>query len=171
MPRLSAAVLAAAALGAAALLLAGSAGAQRDVPIEASPKLWATVNVCDTAEHPDVIGIRASMPGTGRRHGLWMRFEVQYRSPADGQWHRIAAGADSGWRRVGTSITRRIESGWNFTFLAPDSGEHVLRGVVSFRWTRAGRTVRRLREITVGGHRSTRGADPPGYSAATCRIS
>ena len=30
--------------------------------------LWATVNVCDTAAHPNEIGIRASMPGGKRAH-------------------------------------------------------------------------------------------------------
>jgi hypothetical protein len=31
--------------------------------------------------------------------------------------------------------------------------------------------VRKLREITESGHRSTAGADPEGYSAAICQIS
>lgn len=153
------------------LALAGAAGAKRNVAIEDSPQLWATVNVCDTEAYPDAVGIRASMPGSGRREALWMRFEVQYRSPDDDQWHAIDEGADSGWQRVGMAADRRIESGWTFTFKAPEGGgEHVLRGAVSFRWARDGRTIRRVREITVGGRKSTRGADPPGFSAATCRI-
>src|SRR5436190_17983632 len=41
--------------------------------------LWATVNVCDTLRHPDVIGIRGSMPGVdNHRETMWMRFRVQY---------------------------------------------------------------------------------------------
>jgi hypothetical protein len=172
MPRGLLGIAAACTLGAIALPASSPAHAQRQAQISESAHLWATVNVCDTEDHPDVVGIRASMPGSGRREVLWMRFEVQYRSPDDGQWHAIDDGADSGWQRVGVSVTRRIESGWNFMFKAPGAGgEHVLRGAVSFRWTREGRTIRRLREITVGGHKSTRGADPEGYSAATCRIS
>jgi hypothetical protein len=42
--------------------------------------------------------------------------------------------------------------------------------VVRFRWSRAGRTVGRAVKITAAGHRSTAGADPKGYSAATCSI-
>ena len=169
--RLTAVLAAAAVLTAAVPVVTGSAVAESGVAIEDSPQLWARVNVCDTEQHPDVIGIRASMPGSGRREALWMRFAVQYRSPDDARWHAVGDGADSGWQRVGVSVTRRVEAGWNFRFLAPQRGEHVLRGAVTFRWTRDGRTVRRLREITVGGHRSARGADPPGSSAATCRIS
>jgi hypothetical protein len=46
-----------------------------------------------------------------------------------------------------------------------------MRGAVTFVWKRHGRTVLRLREITEAGHRSTKGADPPGFSAGTCQIS
>jgi len=41
---------------------------------------------------------------------------------------------------------------------------------VRFRWVRNGRIVAAAREITATGHRSTAGADPAGYSAATCSI-
>lgn len=136
------------------------------------PDLWATVNVCDTPAHPNKIGIRASMPGIGRRAQLWVRFRVQYLAKADGKWHNIETNADSGYRKLGVSTRRVIESGWSFTFLPPpNGGAHTLRGAVTFVWKRDGRTVRRLRELTEAGHRSTRGADPPGYSAATCLIS
>ena len=50
---------------------------------------WATVNVCDTVGHPDGIGIRGSMPGTGDRDDeLFMRLQVQYRR-SDGTWWLI----------------------------------------------------------------------------------
>ena len=128
--------------------------------------LWATVNVCDTDAHPDEIGIRASMPGGKPKTRLQMRFRVQYRDLTDGRW-RAVRDADSGWRRVGRGPAAR-ESGWSFE-VAGD-GTRILRGVVNYRWMRNGRAVRRERHVTEGGHRSTLGADPPEFSAATCRI-
>jgi hypothetical protein len=124
--------------------------------------VWATVNVCDTAAHPDEIGIRAAVPER-RSRSATVRFRVQYRDLSDGRWRYVRA-ADSGWHRVG----RPAEVGWSFEVAADD--EPILRGVVLYRWSRRGRVVRRARRVTEGGHRSTAGADPRGFSAATCRI-
>jgi hypothetical protein len=132
----------------------------------AAAALWATVNVCNTAAHPNTIGIRASMPGIPRHAHAAMRFQVQYRA-ADG-W-RSVAGATSGWRRLGTTAGDAIESGWSFTFAAP-AQRVTLRGLVRFRWRRHGHAIRRARQVTAAGHRSSSGADPPGYSAATCAL-
>lgn len=157
----------------ALLLLATPAAAEtkRDRAVKRSPDLWATVNVCDTPAHPDVVGIRGSMPGSGRSETLYMRFKVQYRDVADRRWHNIEQGADSGFVRVGRTRSQPLESGFSFTFAPPaDGGESTLRGVVSFRWRAKGRTTRRLRELTEAGHKSTRGADPAGFSAATCEL-
>src|SRR3954469_23873528 len=145
------------------------------VPSAASARkttgLWATVNVCDTVARPNTIGIRGSMPGLERTATLRMRFRVQYLAP-DGRWLNIRRKADSGWQAVGRRHGGRVESGWSFTFAPPKAGgEIVLRGVVSFQWRRSGKLVRRARRITEGGHVSPVGADPPGFSAGTCRIS
>jgi hypothetical protein len=127
----------------------------------AERKLWATVNVCDTAAHPDEIGIRASLPAPRPRAGL--RFRVQYREAASGRW-RWVKGADSRWHRA----RRARESGWSFEVAG--QGTRILRGVVNYRWKRNGKVVRRVRRVTELGHRSTVGADPADFSAATCRI-
>jgi hypothetical protein len=128
---------------------------------------WATVNVCDTAKQPDSIGIRASMPGTPRGARLSMRFRVQYRD-GRGEWNDVED-ADSGWRQLGAAKGGPVESGWSFTFAHP-SKTVVLRGVVKFRWRR-GDTLPRTAEVaTEPGHRSSAGADPAGYSAATCAL-
>lgn len=137
-----------------ATLAAGASAGERDV--------WATVNVCDTTGHPDEIGIRAAVPER-RARAARLRFRVQYRDLSDGRW-RPVRGADSGWRRTGGARER----GWSF--VVAGSGMRILRGVVLFRWVRDGRVVRRERRVTEGGHRSTTGADPEGFSAATCRI-
>jgi hypothetical protein len=136
-------------------------------PIAAERSLWATVNVCDTTAHPDEIGVRASMPGPASATGLYVRFRVQYQDPADARWHHVS-GADSKWRRVGRGRGRPVESGWSFQ-LSGDKPQ-LLRGVARFQWRRGGHVVRRARRYTATGHRSTRGADPADFSAASCRI-
>lgn len=136
-----------------------------------SPDLWATVNVCDTAARPNTVGIRASMPGSGRLETLQMRFRVQYVDARDGKWHNLTKGGDSRYVRVGSARRRTLESGYSFEFAPPGGGRVVrMRGAVTFRWLRKGRQVRLLRELTEAGHRSTRGADPAGFSAATCEL-
>ena len=136
-----------------------AAAAERD--------LWATVNVCDTAAHPDEIGVRASMPGPASATGLYVRFRVQYQDAANGRWRHVS-GADSKWRRVGRGRGRPVESGWSFQLSG--GKPQLVRGVARFQWRRGGHVVRRARRYTAAGHRSTRGADPPAFSAATCRI-
>ena len=127
---------------------------------------WATVNICDTAKHPDAIGIRASMPGLPRHARLAMRFRVQYRT-SDGTWADVA-GANSGWRELGPAGGDPVQSGWSFTFAQPQNPV-VLRGMVRFRWRRGG-PARFAQQATAAGHKSSAGADPPGYSAATCTL-
>ncbi len=143
------------------------------VPAGAAPStlLWATVNVCDTASHPDTIGIRASMPGTGsRRDQMFMRFKAQYFDPRGGKWHNLASGGDSGFVAVGSGRYRARQAGHLFRFRAPSGRSFQLRGAVTFEWRRDGRVRRRERLLTTAGHRSSAGADPPGYSAEVCVV-
>jgi hypothetical protein len=133
---------------------------------QAQKNLWATVNVCDTAKHPNEVGVRASMPGYPRGTTRSMRFRIQFR---DGDRWRYVTGADSGWRRLTRAHRRPVEAGWSFGFPRPDD-PITFRGVVRYRWLKDGRVVGRALEITEAGHRSTAGADPSGYSAATCSI-
>jgi hypothetical protein len=65
---------------------------------------------------------------------------------------------------------RTREVGRTFTIRAPAGGAFVLRGVAVFQWRRGDTVARRARRLTRGGHPATAGADPPGYSAATCLI-
>jgi hypothetical protein len=155
-------VFGAVCLAAAATLLAPALAAAR--PAQAG--LWATVNVCDTAKHPNEVGIRASMPGTPRGTVRRLRFRVQWR---DGDRWRYVTGADSGWRKLSRARGKAIESGWSFEF-EPPAKPITFRGVVRFRWLRNGKVVSRALEITEAGHRSTAGADPDGFSAASCSI-
>jgi hypothetical protein len=150
-----------------ALLLLAPAGS------EAAPKdhLWATVNVGDTANAPDTLGVRARMPGNGTRQRMWMRYRVQFYSEADARWKYVSQGGQSPWVEAGSARFAFKETGYEFTFDAPQAGSSfLLRGVVEFQWrSKGGKVVRRTRKFTEGGHR-TRGADPRGFSAARCRI-
>jgi hypothetical protein len=144
-----------------ACLLVPSVASARDMDT------WATVNVCDTAKQPDTIGIRASMSGLPKGAKLSMRFRVQYKA-ADGTWADVEA-ADSGWRVLGIAKGVPAESGWSFSFARP-SNPVTLRGVVRYRWRKGDTLPRTAEVVTEGGHRSSAGADPPGYSAANCEL-
>jgi hypothetical protein len=147
------------------LVLPAQAGARG-----VAPAPWATVNICDTADAPNEIGIRGAMPGLDRRARLYMRFRVQYQD-ADDRWRLVQAGADSGWRNFAGGRRGTYDYGWTFTFKPPSSGgAHVMRGLVSFEWRRGDRVVRHERVFTEAGHPGTAGADPPDFSAATCEI-
>src|SRR4051794_12472237 len=146
------------------LVLAPATASARDTG------LWATVNVCDSEKQPDAIGIRASMPGVPKGAKLTVRFRVQYKT-AKGEWADVE-GADSGWRAAGSGGVAKglpVESGWSFTFAHP-TDPVTLRGVVRFRWRRGDQLPRQAELPTEAGHRSSAGADPAGYSAATCAL-
>jgi hypothetical protein len=166
-----AAALAAASLLALLVLVLGAPRAAATNALEAAP--WATVNVCDTEAHPDAVGVRGSMPGTGnRRDALTMRIELQFMRRRDGRWLRVGRSGDSGVIDVGHGDARVRTAGRTFTFLAPEAGRpaYLVRGLVTFEWRRDGELLRRVRRATRGLQPATPGADPPGYSASTCAI-
>jgi opacity protein-like surface antigen len=162
-----------AAATALAFLTAAAAAAAADAPtVDKSPLLWATINICDTVKHPDTIGIRASMPGSGKqREKMYMRFQVQYFRTSIGKWAPTDATVDSGFQSVGSAMFRRRESGWNFSITPPPEGQtYRLRGIVSFEWRLGKKVVRKAQKRTRSGHKGTFGADPKGASAAECVI-
>ncbi len=153
------------------LLVVPIATAQAAPRTDDTREEWATVNVCDTSNAPNTIGIRASMPGS--RSGAevrWMRFVVEYYAQADERWERLADGGDSGFLRVGKG--RRPKQFGRSLRIAPTADRPVLlRGRVFFQWrTEGGDVLQRESARTRKGHRSNAGADPPGYSAATCTV-
>jgi hypothetical protein len=170
-PLRRAAALAAVVLAALAGL-GGTAGAADAPTVDQSPLLWATVNICDTEQHPDTIGIRASMPGSGKKgEKMYMRFQVQYFRASSQKWAPTDATVDSGFQSVGSAMYRRRESGWNFSITPPPAGQtYRLRGIVSFQWRIGKKVVRKATKRTHSGHKGTYGADPKGASAAECII-
>jgi hypothetical protein len=164
--------IAATAVVLAALSLAGPASAAKPRTVDKSKRLWATINVCDTPAHPDTVGIRASMPGSGiAPERMFMRFQVQYFNTVDGRWTNIGAGGDSGFVAVGSARYQRREAGRSFVLNAPPAGQtYRVRGVVTFQWRRGDKVVRQARKRTRSKHPDTANADPKGFSAAECTI-
>jgi hypothetical protein len=157
--------------GALVLAAPAAATAAKAPGVEKSKRLWATVNICDTKAHPDTIGIRASMPGSGiRKERMYMRFQVQFLKADDGRWHDLGAEGDSGFVGVGSAKYTRREGGWNITLSSQEPGTKFrLRGVVTFEWRIGDEVVRRARKRTRSGHSGPSG-DPKGYSAAECVV-
>jgi hypothetical protein len=146
----------------------------------AAARLWATVNICDTFDYPDGMGIRASMPGNGSRDRMYMRFSAQWWSGLQQAWLDVPGGT-SPWIRAGSARYASRQAGWTFDFQTPPMGRaYILRGTVEFHW-RALRRTRRARRaswklarhttlLTRSNVRRVHGGDPPGTSKAMCMI-
>jgi hypothetical protein len=146
----------------------------------AASRLWATVNICDTFDSPDAMGIRASMPGNGRRQRMYMRFSVQWWSGLQQQWLDVPNGT-SPWIRAGSARYASRQTGWTFDFATPPVGRaYVLRGMVELHWRalhKAGRArrsswklARRTSLLTRSNVPGVHGGDPPGTSKAMCMV-
>ena len=137
-----------------------------------SSDLWATINICDTPSHPNAIGVRGSMPGTGQAGEMYMRFRVEYYTASDQTWHFIEQGGDSGWVKVGSAKYRVRQSGFTFTFQPPAGGGFwTMRGVVSYQWRNGSKVSFQARKNTVHGHKDAVGSDPAGTSLGLCTVS
>jgi hypothetical protein len=135
-----------------------------------SHELWATIDVCSAADQPDTVGIRGSMPGDGQaRDKMYMSFRLQYMDVAGKRWVNLA-GASSKFIAVGAGSAAR-QGGWSFQ-LVPVQGKpaFTLRGVVSFRWRKGASVLDSVTRPTTAGRHSLAGADPAGFSAATCLV-
>jgi hypothetical protein len=136
-----------------------------------SRELWATVDVCSPKDQPNTIGIRGSMPGDSHaKDVMYMRFRVQYLDVTTKKWLNLTQGADSGFLKVGSAQLAR-QAGRSFQF-APVAGKPAvsLRGEVIFQWRRRTTVLQTATVSTTAGHKSLAGADPRGYSAATCTL-
>ena len=137
-----------------------------------SKSLWATINICDTPAHPNAIGIRGSMPGTGEAGVMYIRFRVEYFTAADKTWHFAESGGNSDWIRVGSAKYRVRQTGFTFTFAPPPGGgAWTMRGVVTYQWRVGKKVVFKEERNTVHGHVDAVGGDPAGTSLGLCSIS
>jgi hypothetical protein len=153
-----------------ACTLAALAAAAPAAPA-ATKHLWATVNVCDSPNHPDDVGVAARMPGNGTTQRMYMRFHVQY---LDGEtWKNVKTGGSSPWLFAGSAKYTWVGRGWTFGFDPPPAGtSYTMRGFVRFEW-RKGKTkvVKRTHRYTSAGHPGTKDADPKDFSAKNCKMS
>ena len=142
--------------------------------------LWATVNICDTLDSPDGMGIRASMPGNGSRQRMYMRFSAQWWSGQQQQWLDVPGGT-SPWVYAGSARYASRQAGWTFDFATPPMGRaYILRGTVEFHWrtlARSGRArratwklARQTTVLTRSKVEGVHGGDPPGTSKAMCMV-
>jgi hypothetical protein len=148
--------------------VAGAAKAPKGID---QSQLWATINACNPPDVPLAVGLRGSMPGDGvAAQRMFMRLQVQYQGPK-GAW-RLFPGTvgDSGFIAMGSAKQRAHQGGQTFQVL-PAGQSATLRGLATFQWRTAdGTVVRSARKLTTAGRVSTAGADPAGFSAATCVI-
>ena len=133
--------------------------------------LWATIDVCNAPDQPDTLGVRGSMPGLHESHDtMYMRFRLQYLNATTNAWTDLAHGVSPAWANVGNGATAR-QGGRSFQ-LSPVAGQPAvtMRGVVSFEWRRGSTVLAQASRPTSAGRQSLAGADPAGFSAATCVI-
>jgi hypothetical protein len=166
-------LIAVAPLPASALASSPATSAKRaDTQMLAQSRLlWSTIDVCNAPDQPHTIGIRGSMPGDGEAHdAMYMRFRLQYMSTTTKRWADLTKGADSGFVNVGTGASSR-QSGRSFQ-LGPATGQpaFMMRGVVSFQWRQGSTVLSSLSRPTSAARDSLAGADPAGFSAASCVI-
>ena len=156
---------------AASLPARAATGAVTGRSLLSSRQLWATIDVCNPFDQPDMIGVRGSMPGDGRPHdAMYMRFRLDYLNRATGRWTSLTTGAEPAYAPVGTARTAR-QAGRSFQLIpVPGKPAFTLRGVVSFQWRRGGTVVEAVSRPTTAGRQSLAGSDPAGFSAATCLI-
>ena len=132
---------------------------------ERSSELWATVNICNTKRHRDVIGIRAHQPALGFPSTMSVRIEVEYWTGT--AYRPVPAPAAKKLLSLGTLSVGSGQRGWSFQF-GPHAGR--LRGLVRYQWVLDGKVLGSTTRVTTKGHRGVVDADPPGYSAAKCVI-
>jgi hypothetical protein len=166
---------------AACLLPAGASaatvapGSSKEAPLLKallrSRELWATIDVCSPAGQPDYVGIRGSMPGDKRVHDkMYMSFRLQYMDATSKKWVDLSSAKTAAFVFVGPGGSVR-QGGRSFQ-LVPRTGKpaSTLRGVVDYQWRRGKTILQATSRPTTAGHKSLAGADPAGFSAATCLI-
>jgi hypothetical protein len=158
-------------VAAALAVMPGAAGAAKAAKAAKAP--WATINECSPTDAPGAIGIRASMPGDGvSAQKMFVDLVLQFQLP-NGKWRAVPTQGDSGFIALGSAKAKERQGGHTFDVIPkPDvATPTVLRGVATFQWrTGDGTVVRTARKLTTAGRVSSAGADPPGYSAATCTL-
>jgi hypothetical protein len=133
---------------------------------ENSPSLWATINICDTKQHPSTIGVRGQMPTLGFASWLSMRVQLNYYSSKQGRF--LSLPKASSLLRLGRMSKDLQQLGATFSFKASTQG--LFNARISFIWRRWGRLLGQTSRRTTAGHPNAAFGDPKHYSAKQCRI-
>jgi hypothetical protein len=136
-----------------------------------SKRLWATIDVCNPTDQPDTVGVRGSMPGDGRAGDrMYMSFRLQLLESSTGRWTSLAGADSPQFISVGSGASPR-QGGSSFV-IKPGASRHtfMMRGLVTFQWRHGHTVIASATRTTTAGHQSFAGADPAGYSAASCSI-
>jgi hypothetical protein len=132
---------------------------------------WATVNACDSAGQPNVMGVRASLPGDGSNAEMFVRFTAQWHDNAQKAWLPVRGAATSPWLPAGSARYLARQAGWNFAFDPPASGGvFLLRAVAELQWRLGGTVVRSASLVTASSMAAVMEGDPAGTSLASCTI-
>jgi hypothetical protein len=131
-----------------ALVVTGAPEADDQTPLG---PLWATVNLCDSANAPNAMGVRASVPGTPAADQVRVQFSAQYFSQQKGAWLPVTGSGTSPWLDAGAEYDYQ-QVGWIFAFDAPEPGKtFTVRGVAQIQWLKQGSVVRSTSRLTSGG--------------------
>jgi hypothetical protein len=129
-----------------------------------SRSLWATVNICDTKRHPNMIGVRGQIPALGFPATLGLIVKLDYYSFKVGAFRPIPG---VGMRTsLGTATTGFLQGGAIFTFKPPV----ILSGTIVFQWRVGKKLLGQATRLTGHGYHGVDAGDPRGTSHATCRI-
>jgi hypothetical protein len=139
----------------------------------AAPKpvknLFATINVCDTKKHPNIVGVRGRMPGNGNsKQTMYLKALIQFKN-SKGKWVQVTKNGKSPWLKAGNAKFAWGENGWNFPIAIKAGQKFTFRGQVKYEWREGKNVVRTGARYTTGGHQTAK-SDPEGYSAATCTV-
>ena len=131
-----------------------------------SKNLWATVNICDTKQHPNMIGVRGQMPALGFPASLEMIIKLDYYSLQSASFRPVPhlRMRDA----LGLATTGYYQGGGIFKFKPPVA---PLSGTITFQWRVGKRLLGQATRLTTHGDSGVANGDPPGTSHAVCRIS
>jgi hypothetical protein len=132
---------------------------------ERSRNLWATINICNTKNHPDVIGIRGQMPSLSFSSSLYMEVQAEYWSPSAHRLMPVPRAVKV--LELSSGHARFHQGGVDFRF---EQHAGLLSGEITFEWKLAGRIVGEATRQAARGHASADFGDPAHFSASECVI-
>ena len=131
---------------------------------ESSAGLWATINICDTANHPNTVGIRAQMPALGFATSLQMVIKLGYYSTGSANFKPVPNSTVT--LNLGQASVGYHQDGVNFMIKPPAT----LNASVKFIWRSGSTVLGSTTRTTSSGRKGVQQGDPAGYSTDVCRI-